>query len=139
MSQLVQKAFYLATEDNIPLTTEDGKFFGYLLEVFIEASKDANFTNKFNPVYENFRQRQEVKLAANISRAGFGSPKVNAGVLEEIRATESFFKLGQVNVTAGGAFLMKTLKTLHEVGAVDAKGLKDIADDELLALLESLL
>lgn len=129
----------MSTEDGRPLATEDGNFFGYLIEVFIEASKDSNFTNKFNPVYENFRQRQEVKLAANISRAGFGSPKVSAALFEEIKATESFFKLGQVNVSAGGAFLLKTLQTLHEVGAVNAQGLKDITEEELLMLLESLL
>lgn len=139
MSPVEEIAVYLATEDGDAIMTEDGDFIGYLIQIFADAAKDTGFRNALLPVYEEFRQRQEFKIKAFATSALLGNVSLNAAVLSEIKATESFFKQGQTSVEAGGAFLMKTLKTLHAVGAVNAQGLKDISEEELLALLESLL
>jgi hypothetical protein len=129
--------FALTTESGVSITTEDGEAFGYLIRQFADSLEDQNFRRPLTHVYEEFRKRQEVKLASVVGKTTVGRFSTGAAALLEIDVAIAFIKTGRLSASAGTQFLMRSLTVLHTRGAVNAQGLKDITEEELIALIES--
>lgn len=125
----------IVTESGIPLATENGELIGYLIRQYADNLKDPQFQRPLNRIYEEFRRRQEVKLQPAIAYTSIGGLAAGAALLHEIDVALAFIRTGKVSASAGTNFLMKSLSTLHAQGVTNAQGLKDISDEELLALL----
>lgn len=127
----------LTTEDSIPISAESGELIGYLIQAFADSLQDPAFQRPLLHVYEEFRKRQEIQLRSVTAKTTIGGYAVGAAALYEIDVALGFIRTGKLTASAGTQFLMRSLSALHSQGMVDAQGLKDISDEELLALLAS--
>ena len=131
--------FALSTEDGVSLTTETGEAFGYLIQQFADSLQDQNFRRPLTHVYEEFRKKQEVALPSVVAKSTVGGFTTGAAALLEIDIALAFIQTGKVTATSGAQFLLRSLTTLHSNGITNAQGLKDITEEELIALIESAL
>lgn len=131
------REYFLAitTETGVPLASEKGEILGELVRQFADSLKDPAFKRPLTHLYEEFRKRQEIKLSPAIAYSTVGGMAAGAALLHEIDVALSFVRTGQVLASSGTDFLMKSLTALHSHGVVNAEGLKDISEEELLALL----